>query len=56
MSHTDWKQKKSKIEHRERLYNANTLIMARRIPSESIKENFYRPAYGKIGERRKEEC
>lgn len=53
MSHTDYKQKHAQANHRERMYNMNTMVMSHAKPNETIRENFYRPAYGKIGERRK---
>lgn len=52
MSHTDYKQKQAQADIRECIHNMNTMILTYSRPSEKIKENFYRPAHGKIGERR----
>ena len=50
--HTDWKYKRGQMAKREHNKNAHLEMIVGNKPSDKIKENFFRPAYGKIGERR----
>ena len=51
MSHEEWKHKHGKIIKKNQIKEKHLRNMVGKKSSEQIKENFYRPAYGKIGER-----
>ena len=52
--HTDWKIKKGIIENRERNQHLHMEDLVRNKSNDKVREDFFRPAYGKIGERREE--
>lgn len=52
--HTDWKFKKNNIAKREHSDHLHMEDLVRNNCNDKVRENFFRPAYGKIGERREE--
>ena len=54
MSHTDWKVKHGEIMKREHRKSIHMDDLVRNRCNDSVRERFFRPAYGKIGERREE--
>lgn len=52
--HTDWKFKKNNIAKREHNAHLHMEDLVRNKSNDKVRENFFRPAYGHIGERREE--
>lgn len=52
LQHTDWKYKRGQIAIKEQKKQSHMEELARNGCSNSVREKFHRPAYGKIGERR----
>lgn len=54
--HTDWKHKKGEIARREERAHRHIEDLVRNKCNDRVRENFFRPAYGRIGERREDNC
>lgn len=52
--HTDWKQKRGQMAKREHNKNIHMEDLVRNKCNDRVRENFLRPAYGRIGERRED--
>lgn len=50
--HLEHKEKKSKADYKEVKRNMHMVEMMQQKTKDNVKENFFRPAYGKIGERK----
>lgn len=51
---TDWKHKKGEIARREEQAHRHMEDLVRNKSNDKVRENFFRPAYGHIGERRED--